>query len=301
MRDRGLSYSTDLDSWETPDGTVIDITGLDDLNKIVIINPKGGCGKSTLATNVASCYAQSASPPTLIDCDPHGFSMRWLEKRSADRPMIFGLEAYDISANGAVPIGERVRPGSSAVIFDLPAAISNEQLHEFIYVADSILIPVMPSAVDVYSATRFIAELLLDQQLDRRDKTLGIVANRVRRNTKSYQMLRRFLTSLEIPVIAELRDSQNFVYAMANGIGLCEMPAYRVRDDIDQINALLAWLYKRRAPVRSALTEAQRQELVAEAAYRRAETRGFLGGDPSLDWLDAEREVDAAYGGILDP
>jgi len=279
---------------------VIDVTSLDGLHKIVVINPKGGCGKSTLATNLASCFAQRGPPPTLVDCDPHGFSMRWLEKRPADRPPIFGVEAYDISDSAAAPLNGRVRPESSAVIFDLPAAITSEQLHEFIYAADSIFVPVMPSAVDIYSATRFIAELLLDQQLDRRDKKLAIVANRVRRNTKSYQMLKRFLTSLKIPVIAELRDSQNFVHAMAGGIGVCELPAYRIRDDIDQINAMFAWLNKRHTPVRKAPTEEQRQALVAEAAYRRAEHRGFQGGDPSLDWLEAEREVDATYGSNVD-
>lgn len=302
---RGL-VGTGLGSWEIPDGSVIEDTGLRGLHKIVVINPKGGCGKSTLATTVASSFARRGTPPTLVDCDPNGFSMRWLEKRPARRPPIFGIEAYDISDDAAEPISARVPSESTTLIFDLPAAITSGQLIEFTYLADSLLVPVMPSAVDVYSATRFIAELLLNQQLDRRDKKLAIVANRVRRNTKSYRMLQRFLTSLKIPVIAEFRDSQNFVAAMDEGIGVCELPPYRIRNDIEQINALMKWLDRHPAAGRKqaaeealseeALSDEQRMELVAAAAYRRAEERGFEGGDPSLDWLEAEREVDASYG-----
>jgi len=261
------------------------------------MNPKGGCGKTTLATNLASAYAQHEPSPTLVDCDSQGFSMRWLEKRPAGRPKIYGIEAYD----SAAPIGDRVKPDSSAVIFDLAAAIPNERLHDYTYMADSILIPIMPSAVDVYSATRFIAELLLDQQLDRREHKLAIVANRVRSNTKSYQMLKRFLSSLEIPMIAALRDSQNYVHAIEQGIGLCELPAHKKRDDIQQINAIHAWLHKRRAPVRRRLSEEQRQTLIEKTAYQRAQYRDFRGGDPMSDWLEAELEVDSAYSDGVDP
>ena len=284
---------------------MIEDTGLNGLHKIVVINPKGGCGKSTLSTNVASSLAQSGPPPTLVDCDPNGFSMRWLEKRPAKRPPVFGIEAYDISEETARPIGEQLSPESKTIIFDLPAAITSRQQIEFTYLADSLLVPVMPSVVDVYSATRFIADLLLDQQIDRRDKKLAIVASRVRRNTRSYQMLQRFLRSLKIPVIAEFRDSQNFVAAMDAGLGVCELAPYRIRNDIEQIGALMNWLD--RSTVEEAeppaeeplpeipLSEDQRMELIAAAAYRRAEERGFQGGDPSQDWLDAEREIDQTY------
>ena len=222
---------------------MFNITGADDLQKIVVLNPKGGCGKTTLATNLASCYAVRGLHTTLIDCDPQGFSMRWLEKRSADRPAIYGIEAFaDVDAT--VPLGPQVQPDSSALIFDLPGGIPHERLHDYTYIADSILIPIMPSEIDVFSATRFIAELLLDAQLDRRDQKLAVVANRVRRNTKSYQMLMRFLASLKIPMVAVLRDSQNFVHASAQGIGICELPAHRIKSDIVQMNAIVTWLYR---------------------------------------------------------
>ena len=118
--------------------------------------------------------------------------------------------------------------------------------------------------------------------------------------------LRAAKAALKIPVIAEFRDSQNFVAAMDEGIGVCELPPYRIRNDIEQINALMKWLDRHPVAGRKqaaeealseeALSDEQRMELVAAAAYRRAEERGFEGGDPSLDWLEAEREVDASYG-----
>jgi len=269
---------------------VININGLDSLHKIVVMNPKGGCGKTTLATNLASLYAERDPAPTLVDCDPQGFSMRWLEKRPATRPTVHGIEAYTSNE----PLAAQVKPESSALIFDLPAAIPSEQLQNFTYAADSILIPIMPSAVDVYSATRFIADLLVDQQLDRREQKLVIVANRVRSNTKSYQMLRSFLASLDIPMIAVLRDCQNYVHAIAQGIGLCELPSYRTKDDVQQIDAIYTWLGRQRAKVRIFLTTEQRQGMIADIAFQRAQDRGFEGGDPETDWVEAERELEAS-------
>lgn len=269
---------------------MISITGADNLHKIVVLNPKGGCGKTTLATNLASLYAQRGPPPTLIDFDPQGFCSGWLEKRPAARPAVRGIQAEIEAAEdaaGAARAEAEVQADSSIVIIDLPAAIPHERLHAYTYMADSVLLPIVPSEIDIYSATRFIAELLLDVQLDRREQKLAIVANRIRSRTKSYRILMRFLNSLRIPVIAELRDSQNFVQAAAAGIGICEMPPYRVQDDLAQIRAIAAWLDKRGSVTK------QRQALIAQAAYRCAERRGFASGNPVDDWLEAEREVDA--------
>jgi chromosome partitioning protein len=212
----------------------------DNLHKIVILNPKGGCGKTTLATNLASYFAKRGPPPTLVDCDPGGYSMRWINKRPADRPQIYGITDYEHCARSDRPL--RSWQGSNEQIVDLPAALSPEQLFHETYDANSVLIPVVPSEIDIYSAASFIADLLLVAQFDRRNRNLAIVANRTRHRTKSYKMLMRFLTSLKIPIVAQLRDSQNFVHAAANGIGICEMPAYKVRQDMEQVELLVDWL-----------------------------------------------------------
>ncbi len=210
------------------------------LHKIIVLNTKGGCGKTTLATNIASFYALRGPPPTLLDYDPHGFSMRWLDKRPADQPLIHGVAAHEKSVQ--IPGGPEQRERSEPVIADLPANIVLNDLYLHAHDADSILIPVMPSEIDISSAARFIAELLLDVGLDRRNRRIAIVANRVRQNTRSWQMLTRFLTSLKIPMIAVLRDSQNYVQAAAQGIGIFEMPSYRVKKDIEAMNAIVSWL-----------------------------------------------------------
>jgi chromosome partitioning protein len=252
------------------------------------MNPKGGCGKTTLATNLAGWFALRGPPPTVIDCDPQGFCTRWLESRASDRPRVHGLATGPLTAKSTIELPA----DSSVVIIDLPAAITGDQLHAFVYLADSLLLPVTPSDIDVYSATRFIAELLLDAQLDRSERRVGIVANRVRERTRSFAMLMRFLSSLRIPLIGTLRDSQNFVQAAALGLAVCELPPHRVEDDVPALDEIGRWLERRRATSR-----AQRDALIAEKAYRYAEARGFAGGDPRADWLRAEAEVAEAGAG----
>ena len=262
---------------------MISISGADGLHKIVVMNPKGGCGKTTLATNLAGWFALRGPPPTVIDCDPQGFCTRWAESRPSDRPKVHCVEAGPLTARSTI----EAHAESSIVIIDLPAAITGDQLHAFVYLADSLLLPVTPSEIDVHSATRFIAELLLDAQLDRNERRVGIVANRVRERTRSFAMLARFLGSLRIPLIGALRDSQNFVQAAALGLGVCELPLHRVKDDLPALDAIGQWLERRKA-----MSRAQRNALIAKAAYRYAEARGFVGGDPSADWLRAAEEVD---------
>ena len=211
----------------------------DNLHKIVILNPKGGCGKTTLATNLASYFAARGPTPTLIDRDPGGYSMRWLDKRPDNYPSIHGIADYD-QAHYDKP--SCAWPESTEVVVDLPAATDRDWLFHEIYDAGSVLIPMVPSEIDIYSAAGFIAALLLVARYDRRSRKLGIVANRTRHYTRSYRMLMRFLNSLDIPVVAELRDSQNYVHAAAGGIGICEMPRYKVRQDVAQFETLVEWL-----------------------------------------------------------
>ena len=99
-------------------------------------------------------------------------------------------------------------------------------------------------------------------------------------------MLQRFLGSLRIPLIAVLRDSQNFVQAAALGLGVCELPRHRVQDDLPALETLGQWVGRRRG-----MSRRERDALIAKTAYRYAEARGFVGGDPATDWLRAEEEV----------
>ncbi len=219
-----------------------------DLQRIVVLNPKGGCGKTTLATNLASYFALRGPPPALVDCDPQGFSMRWLEKRDPRRPPIFGIAAYKNTMQATLSWQQRVPRETNRLIIDTPAAVTNPDIHELTYDASSILIPVMPSPIDIRFAAAFIADLLLVSQLDRRECQVAIVATRTRRNTRSFRQLMRFVSSLRIPVLATLRDSQNFVQAAELGIGVFELPHYKSRIDIAELVKVTSWLEQRPTP-----------------------------------------------------
>jgi len=211
----------------------------DDLNKIVILNPKGGCGKTTLATNLASYFALRGPPPTLVDTDPRGYSARWLERRSPDRPRVNGAADGDFAAAGKRHWPFRSSKDAGAIIVDTPAALDRREIRQLTHDADCILIPLLPSTFDVDATTRFIAELLLLTELD---CPVAVVANRTRKNTKSLAMLERVLNTLETPTIAVLRDTQNFVHAADLGLGIYEMPHHRVRQEIEQIDRIINWL-----------------------------------------------------------
>jgi chromosome partitioning protein len=219
-----------------------------DLQKIVVLNPKGGCGKTTLATNLASYFALRGPLPTLLDCDPQGYSMSWLEKRSPQRPPIYGIAAYKKATNATRSWHLRIPNESTQIIIDTPAALESPQVHDLIYDADNILIPVLPSPIDIRYAARFIADLMLIAQIERGNRKLAIIANRTRSNTRSLKQLMRFLTSLRIPLIAILRDSQNYVQAADRGIGVYEMPHYKASRDVTDLSSIVSWLDKRQAP-----------------------------------------------------
>ena len=214
----------------------------ENLNKIVILNPKGGCGKTTLATNVASYYAKRGPVPAVMDCDPQGSTMSWLEKRPPTEAPIHGIAAFKNSMQATRSWQLRVPSETMNLIVDSPASLNHDDLREVTRDASSILVPVLPSSIDIHAASRCIADLLLVAKIDRRDRKLAVVANRTRRNTKSFEKLMRFLDSLGIPIIAIMRDSQNFVHAAEAGIGICEMPPHKVKKDIEQLDQIIEWL-----------------------------------------------------------
>jgi chromosome partitioning protein len=214
----------------------------DKLNRIVILNPKGGCGKSTLTTNIAACYARRGSVPAIMDYDPQGSSIAWLRRRPDDLPEIHGIAAYKKSMQATRSWQLRVPEETRDLIVDSPASITHDDLRELTRDASSILIPVLPSSMDIDAASRCIADLLLVAKVNRNEGKLAVIANRTRKNTKSFGRLMRFLDSLGIPIIAVLRDSQNFVHAAESGFGMHDMQPSRVHQDIDQVNKIVGWL-----------------------------------------------------------
>jgi len=213
--------------------------------KIVVLNPKGGSGKTTLATNLAAYYASRGHRTALMDCDPQASSTRWLKNRSDELAQVHGVEAYRVNMQATRSWQLRTPPNTQYLVVDTSAAIPAQNLVEFTRGADSIVIPVGPSDIDIHAAAGFIANLLLVAKEDRREGRLGVIANRVREGTLAYARLMRFLHRLNIPVIAILRDTQNYVHAAEEGMGIHEFKHYRVRKDIAQWTSMLRWLQSR--------------------------------------------------------
>lgn len=214
--------------------------------KFVVLNPKGGSGKSTIATNLASYFAVSGLKPTLMDLDSQGSSMRWLRKRTAEQLPIHAIAGYEKNPRVTRSFATRVPLGSERLVVDTAAAIDRKTLPEVTRNATAVLVPVLPSDIDIHAATRCIADLLLVAKIAREEQRIGVIANRVKVNTVIYKSLMRFLDTLEIPVVATFRDSQNYIRAAETGIGLFEMNPAIVREDTEQWDSLTSWIAQRK-------------------------------------------------------
>lgn len=216
------------------------------MQRIVVLNPKGGSGKTTVATNLAARFAAAGKHPVLMDLDPQGSSTRWLKKRTDNLPLIHGIAAFEKSGAVTRSFQLRIPAESQVVIIDTPAAIDAQRIPEITRGADAVLVPVMPSEIDIHAAAKCIADLLLIGKISRSQGRLGIIANRVRSNTLIFQTLMRFLRSLDIPLVATFRDTQNYVRSTQIGAGIHEMPSWQVRRDLEDWNALGSWLDSRK-------------------------------------------------------
>ena len=150
----------------------------DNLNRIIILNPKGGCGKSTLVTNIAACYATRGAAPAIMDFDPQGSAMAWLGRRSGDKPGIHGIAAYKRSIHATRSWQLRVPEETDTLLVDSAAGISHDELRELTRDSSSILVPVLPSMMDTHAASRIIADLLLVAKVNRNEQKLAVIANR---------------------------------------------------------------------------------------------------------------------------
>jgi chromosome partitioning protein len=212
------------------------------MNRIVVLNPKGGSGKTTIATNLASYYASRQQKPVLMDFDPQGSSLRWARKRQPELPPIHAINAFEKDPRTTRTFQLRVPDFSTHVIVDTPAALEAHELPHLTRDARKIIVPVLPSDIDIHACSRCIRDLLLVAKVRRDDNRIGVVANRIRRNTLTYQTLIRFLQTLGIPIVATLRDSQNYLRAAELGVGLHEMKSYVVSRDVEEWRPLVEWL-----------------------------------------------------------
>jgi chromosome partitioning protein len=202
-------------------------------HSVLVMNPKGGCGKTTLATNLASYFANRGFATALYDFDRQRSSLHWLDQRPDHVP--------DIGKHSGWQPYHQPEPADWVVI-DSPAQVSREDVRSLVTRADHLLIPVLPSPIDIHAAADFVAMLLLYGKIREAGKRIGVVANRVRTHTRAYAKLLRFLNSLGIPMVAVLRDTQNYIKAAEQGLGVFELHGTNTARDQHQWRPLLQWL-----------------------------------------------------------
>ncbi|MDH0865196.1 ParA family protein [Mitsuaria sp. GD03876] len=205
---------------------------------ILVANPKGGVGKSTLASNIAGFLAHRGHAVMLGDIDRQQSSARWLAQRPAALPAIRGWELASTEQL-------RTPKGVSHAVLDTPAGLRGKRLTQALKVAERVVVPLQPSLFDIQATYDFVRELQ-DHAHDR-DKLgerpeIALVAMRVREGTLSQQQLHQFIEQLGLPLLAELRDTQNYVQLAARGLTLWDIAPGRVTRDLEQWQRLCAWL-----------------------------------------------------------
>ncbi|MDE2371719.1 MAG: ParA family protein [Burkholderiales bacterium] len=200
---------------------------------IVVANPKGGVGKSTLATNVAGCLAAAGHAVMLGDVDRQQSSRQWLALRPGGLPAIQG---WDVSPD------EVARPprGVTHVVLDTPAGLHGKRLDAVLRIADRLLIPLQPSLFDIQATHAFVQTLREHRRAA--DIRIGLVGMRVREHTRANEQLHQYLATVAVPVVAWLRDTQNYVQLAARGLTLFDVAPGRVERDLEQWQPLRAWL-----------------------------------------------------------
>ena len=210
------------------------------MRQIMVLNAKGGSGKTTIATNLASYYAAHGYDVVLGDLDRQHSSLTWLESRPAGRPPIRGLDA---TGKGA-----RLPRSADIAIFDAPAAAHGPELGHLMRRADTFLIPVLPSPIDMRAAVAFLEELRANRRIQSREAKFGVIANRAREHTNVYSELDHFLRrKVRVPVLTSLRDNMNYVRAAERGLGVFELAPYATSTDREQWKPVVRWLNSKRS------------------------------------------------------
>lgn len=200
---------------------------------VVVANPKGGVGKSTLSTNVAGYYASQGHSVMLGDADRQQSSRLWLGLRpAAARP----IATWDVGE------GRQAKPpkGTTHVVLDTPGGLAGEPMKELMKHADKVIVPLQPSVFDIFATRAFLDQLAQHRHASKMQ--VGIVGMRVDSRTIAADKLREFVDSLGLPVLGYLRDTQNYIHLAARGLTLFDVAPSRVEKDLAQWEAITRWL-----------------------------------------------------------
>ena len=202
---------------------------------VVVMNPKGGVGKSTLATNLAGYYANRGKKVMLGDVDKQQSAREWLKLRP---PQAAPIESWDVER------GKPAKPPKDAthVVIDTPAGLSDKLLDTVIKPANRVIIPLQASMLDILATRGFLEQLARDRAVHDSEALIGVVGMRVDTRTRAYDELQRYLETLGLPVLGYIRSTQNYVYLAARGLTLFDVAPGRVQQDLEQWAPILKWL-----------------------------------------------------------
>lgn len=214
------------------------------MHNIMVLNSKGGCGKTTIATSLACFFASNGYRTALMDFDPQQSSNRWLKIRSPEQPRIKVIDG--VRSMAGVTRSWQLYSGNETeiVVMDTPAGVTGGKLVDLFHKADSILVPVMPSIIDLQAMEVFLGELGRLFKQGRHSKHIGVIVNRVRMRGKSYQTIEELMGKAGLPLVSVLRDSQNYSLAMESGLGISELTSGSSVKDKKHWVPILEWLFQ---------------------------------------------------------
>jgi chromosome partitioning protein len=215
------------------------------MQTILIANPKGGSGKTTLATNIAGFLAAKRQRVVLADEDPQQTATQWLARRPALFPKIVGADRES---------ERRVARETNAqwIVVDSPAGLHGEQLHDELRRADMMVVPVTPSVFDMDATERFLATIGQLKAVKGGALDVVLVAMRVDARTQSSLELAEFVASLDYPLAAQLRSTQVYVHCARDGASIFDLPRSRAELDWEQWRPLIGWIARLAPPLRAA-------------------------------------------------
>ena len=202
---------------------------------VVVANPKGGVGKSTVATNIAGYFASKGHAVMLGDADRQQSSRLWLGLRP---PGARPISTWEIGSDSIV----KPPKGTTHVVLDTPAGMHGKMFNEILKLADKVVVPLQPSIFDIFATRSF-----LDEMAEHRKATkmqVGIIGSRVDARTISADKLHEFVDGLGLPVLGYLRHTQNYIHLAARGLTLFDVAPGRVARDLEQWEGICRWLDK---------------------------------------------------------